>query len=188
MIGSHNSFSFLPIKGWKKILRPWIRCQEYNIQGQIEYNVKYFDIRVRKYKNEWWLCHNTALFCPLKDRIEDLRRINNNDGYVRIILDVRKKPKYNAELLKRDFLDNLIPILNTKYYLCIDSIIVFWEWKELNTNRKIIQYEYHNSVISPWYKYILGNKRFASKYNEEKINEAINNKTSVMLLDYVNIK
>ena len=34
MLGSHNSMSYLPIKGWKKILKPWIKCQDLTIQEQ----------------------------------------------------------------------------------------------------------------------------------------------------------
>lgn len=34
MIGSHNSLSYLPIKGWRKILKPWVKCQSKTIEEQ----------------------------------------------------------------------------------------------------------------------------------------------------------
>ena len=48
LVGSHNSFSYLPPKQW--YLRPfaWIaRCQNLNIQEQWNQGVRYFDIRIR---------------------------------------------------------------------------------------------------------------------------------------------
>lgn len=186
MIGSHNSFSFLPIKGWKKILKPWVKCQKYNIVGQYSCNVRYFDIRVRLHEGEWWLCHNSALFDKLENRQEDFMFIGRQKASVRIILDVRKAPK-NATEYKSIFLNSLIPTLRLKYDLNIDSIIVFWEWREYCLYKNIVQHEYHVSVSAPWYKYILGTKLFAKLNNKNHL-ELKEDTKQVMLLDYVNYR
>ena len=46
MIGSHNTFSYLPIKNrWRKIFKPWYKCQDKTIFQQIANGARFFDIR-----------------------------------------------------------------------------------------------------------------------------------------------
>lgn len=193
MIGSHNSLSYMPIKGWKKILKPWVRCQSLSLEQQYQKGVRYFDIRVRIHKGEWWYCHNSALFEPVN---YDGNIVNGPLAWfkiskvpIRIILDVRKKPK-NAEAYQNDFL-SLIASLKSNGLL-IDSAIVYWTWKE-HAECKIIQEEYHSSVSAPWYKYILGTKWFAKHYNKQYLEGYQGNrkdledskKDTVVLMDYI---
>lgn len=185
MLGSHNSFSYLPIKGWKKILKPWIACQNLNIKEQYFKGINYFDIRVRWYKGTWWICHNTALFVSLDKVSQELYYLGRKQCTVRLVLDMRKEPK-DAQALTYLFY-TLQEYLVDKYNLRIDSRIIFWQWKEYNAHY-IKQEEYHNSVISPWYKYILGNKHFAKKYNNTYVNkEKIHDEKTVYLVDYIQL-
>lgn len=64
MIGSHNTFSYLPIKNkWLSFLKPWYKCQEYDIITQINKGVRYFDLRIKfSKKGELQIVHNKIVF------------------------------------------------------------------------------------------------------------------------------
>lgn len=54
MIGSHNTLSYLPPKNlWGKITRPWNKCQNKNLEEQVNADIDYLDIRINfiKMKN-----------------------------------------------------------------------------------------------------------------------------------------
>ena len=184
MLGSHNSLSYLPIKGWMKILKPWVQCQSLNIEEQYNKGVRYFDLRLRKdNNNNWWYCHNAAKFILMDINDDIISFLAEKKVYVRILLDVRTEPK-DGNSLKLDFL-NLCDYLETHKGLNIDSIIVFWEWKEYG-ERKIQQYEYHSSVSAPWYQYLLGTRWFAKHHNKDKTDsEYLRDDDKVLMLDYV---
>lgn len=184
MLGSHNSLSYLPIKGWKKILKSWVQCQSLTIEEQYNKGVRYFDLRIRRdNKKNWWYCHNSAKFILMEPNDDIITFLIEKKVYVRILLDVRTKPK-DAYNLKLDFLD-LCDYLKVYEGLNVDSIIVYWEWEEYEKS-KIQQSEYHSSVSAPWYQYILGTHWFAKHHNKDKINsEYLNNDNKVLMLDYV---
>ena len=60
MIGSHNTLSYLPPKNlWGKITRPWNKCQDKNLEEQVNAGIDYLDIRINFYKDEkWHFVHN----------------------------------------------------------------------------------------------------------------------------------
>ena len=63
MIGSHNTFSYLPAKHWwVTILKPWYKCQNKTIYEQYNSGVRYFDVRVRYINDKWCLVHNKIVF------------------------------------------------------------------------------------------------------------------------------
>lgn len=184
MLGSHNSLSYLPIKGWRKILKPWAKCQDKTLEEQYNSGIRYFDLRVRKESDEWWYCHNNAIFIPVKEYEEILNFLLEKKAYVRIILDVRKKPK-DAEEYKKAFLNLIDQFISNG--LKVDSAIVYWEWKDYHPNN-ITQYEYHSSVSAPWYKYILGTKWFANHYNKSYLKEnepKVLSENDVTLMDFI---
>ncbi len=63
MLGSHNSMTYLPLTGWSRILRPWVRCQSLTLMEQYNAGVRYFDIRIRLVNGKWRFCHNNAKVC-----------------------------------------------------------------------------------------------------------------------------
>lgn len=186
MLGSHNSMSYLPIKGWRKILTPWTKCQSLNIEEQYAQGVRYFDLRVRRYKNKgWWYCHNKAIFTPVMESKEILEFLIEKKAPIRIILDVRETPE-NTEDYKKDFLE-LVDWMKDNG-LQVDSVKVYWEWKEYG-EYKIKQYEYHASVSAPWYLYLLGTEWFAKWRNHDVYSLApMIMDDSVELLDYIQYK
>ena len=188
MLGSHNSLSYLPIQGWRKVLKPWAKCQSLTLEEQYEKGVRYFDLRVRKDKyGLWWYCHNNAIFVPVIEHKEVVDFLTDKQVKVRVILDVRKKPK-DAEDYKTEFLSLITEFFHNKVY--VDSAIVYWEWHEYLI-RSVKQYEYHVSVSAPWYKYIFGTKWFAKLYNKKYFDgnkEILESKDEVILLDYIQFK
>lgn len=186
MIGSHNSMSYLPIRGWRKVLAPWARCQNLTLQQQYELGVRYFDIRIKKINDVWHFVHNNADLGLYAHHIEEILLLSMRpDTWFRFILDERKTPCNPVEY-KADFLHTIQRLIDR--HVNIDSAIVFWEWKEYQKGKVIRQLEYHTSVISPWYKYILGTKWFAKAYNskaEEDNKWTAQSNTDVLLLDYV---
>ena len=189
MLGSHNSLSYLPIQGWRKVLKPWVKCQSLTLKEQYEKGVRYFDLRVRQDKyGLWWYCHNNATFALVFEHEEIIDFLADKQVKVRVILDVRKKPEKNAEEYKSDFLTLITVFFRNN--LKIDSAIVYWEWHECLI-RTIKQHEYHASVSAPWYKYILGTKWFAKHYNKKYLEEnkdILDSEDEVILLDYMQFK
>lgn len=186
MLGSHNSMSYLPIKGWRKILSPWTKCQSLTLEEQYQKGARYFDVRVRIHKGEWWYCHNNTLLEPIN---YDGNIVNGPLAWfkiskvpIRVILDVRKRPKC-AIAYQNSFLDLIVSLKSNG--LLIDSAIVYWTWQEYNDS-KIIQDEYHASVSAPWYQYILGTKWFARHYNKKYLeNRQHSGDNAVILMDYI---
>lgn len=61
MIGSHNSFTYLPSTNWlyNRFQRLW-RTQCKSIEEQYKFGIRFFDIRVYKEGNMWRLCHGAV--------------------------------------------------------------------------------------------------------------------------------
>lgn len=89
-LGSHNSFSYLPVKRWyMRWSRPWARCQSKTITEQIATGVRYFDMRVRfNGDGSVRLVHNSIEFKPYNLE-ESLHLINECECHMRLVLDIR---------------------------------------------------------------------------------------------------
>lgn len=204
MIGSHNTFSYLPTtKWWMKLLTPWHKCQQWNVINQVAFaGVGYLDIRVRfNNYNEPVLVHNNITYQAPNDNIlyfisDELYPLHPKKPIpCRLILDERIKPGENLKAGKQlflfkeliDYMQNAPFISNLLY---IDEARIYWDWQHPLIKSKYNIQEIHTSVCSPWYKYILGTKWFAKRNNKSVlVNDQmiIDNKT-VYLIDYVNIK
>ena len=91
-IGSHNSWSYAPIKQWY-IPAFVCKCQNIDIKEQYIRGVRVFDLRVRRYKGNWYTAHGSA--CFLTDFLSDLRWLNTQDDIVsvRVLLEYNSIPK-----------------------------------------------------------------------------------------------
>lgn len=185
MIGSHNTLSYLPPKNlWGKITRPWNKCQDKNLEEQVNDGIDYLDIRINFYKDEkWHFVHNRVDYGVVDDEI--WKYIGKTKLPIRVIYDQRSKPK-DASYETNHFEVYLFTI-RQKYNVNIDSAITYWDWKE-HYKPFIRVKEFHASVSAKWYQYLLGCKWFAltyageHKYKYPDIDECIN---EVLLLDYV---
>lgn len=191
MIGSHNTFSYLPIKNrWLLFLKPWYKCQEYDIITQINKDVRYFDVRIRfSKKGELQIVHNKIVFdinekqfWDIMNNVKELATKLNTVLYFRVILDIRKKP--NDELNQIYWFSQFTNKFSQyNEHIILVQAIVYWNWTIIDyiSTPEII--EDHASVNAKWYEYMLGNKYYAAKVGVKYINEKSNDK--VFLIDYV---
>lgn len=93
MFGSHNSWTFRkPIKWYLKPLCFIAKCQDVDIQTQMkDYNISLFDLRVRFINNEPYIHH--GLFNYGKVDYADLKLLNDNNCYLRVMLESNSKMK-----------------------------------------------------------------------------------------------
>ena len=93
MFGSHNSWTFrTPVKWYLKPLYFLAQCQEVDIQTQMkDYNISLFDLRVKFINNEPYIHH--GLFNYGKVDYADLKLLNDNNCYLRVMLESNSKMK-----------------------------------------------------------------------------------------------
>lgn len=195
MIGNHNTFSYLPcMKWWMKLLSPWHRCQSKS--DLCAENCNYFDVRVTWYNKHWCFCHNKMIYKAtdvvrlITSRIQ-LSSYLNEPIYIRLILDIRKKPRNSKEIIYE--FNNLIEMLKSNYYIsqhpeALDEIRIFWDWQHPIKESAFNIIEDHVSVKGKWWEYLLGTKYYAKKHNNVyQSKEYIDDKNNVYLIDYTDI-
>ena len=185
MIGSHNTLSYLPPKNlWGKITRLWNKCQDKTIEEQFNRGVDYFDIRINFYSdNNWHFVHNRVDYGIIDKTI--WKYIGETNLPVRVIYDRRSKPKDCTH--EAHCFEIYLWYIRQKYNVNIDSAITYWDWKEY-CKPFIKVKEFHASVSSKLYQYLLVCKWFAINYNTFGKDITMNDLTSineVLLLDYV---
>ena len=87
MLGSHDSFTFAQPKNrlWNLISWTW-RTQNLDINKQMELGVQYFDVRVRKDRGKWRICHGKVDFNITYESLRDI--VDLFSGYkLRLILE-----------------------------------------------------------------------------------------------------
>ncbi len=99
ILGSHNSWSFLPPrKWWQKALAFTARCQRLNIQEQYALGVRCFDLRLKLIGKHWHVVHNSFDYGLLDDVMYDLgwlhRLCREGSIYIRVLHDVRRRKDY----------------------------------------------------------------------------------------------
>lgn len=105
-IGSHNSFTYLPVRQWW--LKPFAfvaRCQRVNYEEQINLGVTLFDLRIRFDKDDMpIICHGTTEYKHDYTFIQDFFKYCQKVGgiSVRVVLELNEKNTYQ-EILFREF-------------------------------------------------------------------------------------
>ena len=182
MIGSHNSYTFLPAKcrlfNWFSFL--W-RCQTRNIYEQKKSNVYYFDIRVRRDEDVWRVCHGIVDFNLTFNSLEEIMNVFPNK-YVRLILERGDTTLFKEEIAR---LEDKYPSL---VFSCIKK-----NWEILvNRDLSII-----DSTYTPWlsglsfwenirrFNFFSTIKRWAKKHNPI-INDIVIKDSKVHFMDYIN--
>ena len=190
MLGSHNTLTYFPIKGlFGGIMKNWSKCQEINYIQQYEKGVRYFDVRIKFNKNKPVVVHNKNIYRAGENELNQLFSfLNIKKGcYVRLGLDIRKKPKDANKQLK--LFKEYISTLQHKYpFMKIDDAIVFWNWEHIITPTIRVT-EKHASVTSNW-EVVKTPKNYASKHNNEIRNtykNVLNSNKEVLLIDFVNL-
>lgn len=91
-LGAHNSWTFAkPINKW--VPRFIYKCQRVDIQKQYDLGARWFDLRVKYYRDNFYIAHGSVVLNA--DFEKDLKWLNqHNDVYVRVLLEYNKNPNY----------------------------------------------------------------------------------------------
>lgn len=175
-LGTHNSITGYKGKGiLSKLLTPFARCQTKSVNEQFNCGVRYFDIRIKYYKNKFVLCHGLWIA----------------DVSINCIFDTlnylgRKSPIYVDITLETDngkdkFFDYVVKLKNSFNYINIARVNYKkpnWEcihiYNIINTVNRFITLDkssWHTYIPIPW----LWNKI----YKFENIDNTINIKDFV---------
>lgn len=199
MIGSHNTFSFAPVKQW--YLRPikfMGRCQRADIFSQFAiYNVRYFDLRlVFNKKGELNVAH--GIFHWDVDIDSELSWLNLWDEtvYVRVILEQNSERK-NQAFFDEKFIEKCKELQEKYKRLIFVGGNRKYDWAKLydfNTTEPTLDDRYSSTTrlfgerkhdfvdklddLWPWLYAKIHNKELYSKGTDK----------DVLFLDFVDIK
>lgn len=208
MIGSHDTFTYLkPTCGlYNHFSRLW-RTQCKTIKEQYERGVRFFDIRVCKYRKQWAFAHGLVTFPILFPTITDICRYIEKEyplAVYRIVLErggILVEDLFNCQVREYNRLnkDNNLWLADVKFHrhwrgeLINNSERLYWKgyaftrnsctWTEPNK-------ELHGSVgVHNFWKINL--KKEARKINSQigmgdltKLQEMYEDPTRLYLLDY----
>lgn len=191
MLGSHNTLTYNKIRGWRKLLTPWSKCQEVDYKKQYELGVRYFDIRIKFINNLPVAVHNKNVYKFGHTELDEMFSWMNEkeDCYFRIVLDIRKTPK-DADK-QGDLFEKYIANIEGKYpNINIDEALIAWDYTHTRLDRehKYI-YEKHASVTSNW-EVIKTPKHYAKQHNGSirySYKATLKSDNSALLIDFVNI-
>lgn len=186
ILGSHNSWSYLPPKKWyMKPLRFTAQCQDWDIKTQYEHGVRCFDLRLRYDKDTLQVVHGEIIFkITCGQLLEDLGWLNaHKDVYVRVIHDVRTKKQYeksSRKHFKNDCAAFEKLFKNIKFY------------NAQNLYNRETEYDFKNNpTCLELYSSVVGSKvddlypRYYAKKNNKKIYQEGTTK-QILMIDFVN--
>ena len=190
IIGSHNSWSFLPPRKWW--LKPFAfiaKCQNKNIFKQLSvYNVKCFDLRARfNKKGEIVISHGFMEYKYSKEELfHDLTLLNNNECLLRILHEVRIKKQYTKESTEKFIaLCEEIQAKFPKIKLWCGRNLYNWS-VDYDFPYKPSCEEKYSSVCKPryiddWFPWV-----YAKLNNKKNLKKGTT--SDILLIDYVNIR
>lgn len=170
--GTHNSATGYKGAGLlSKLITPFARCQNKTIEEQIANKCKFFDIRLKKHKGKYVLCH--GLWYTNKNIDEVFTAINNRaktqDIYVSICLE-NKNGDINDFV---DFSTKLIKKYKRIKYTAISIKKPVWRdiyvYNFVNTKKLFKPLDFstwHTYIPIPW----LWNKIYKIKEDKSRIN------------------
>ena len=190
VLGSHNSWSYLPPKQWW--LRPFAfiaKCQNVDIKTQYEkYGVRCFDLRI-KFDGGTYIAHGFCKYRYTKEQLtDDLLWLNDKkDCYVRVLHEIRRKREYNEEenLQFRVYCHFLEANFKNIKFWCGRNLYN-WEYDWYFDTEEPSCHENYASVSK--YKYLIGwwPWLYAKLCNKEIRNSTY--KEDILLVDFINIK
>lgn len=202
MLGSHNSWTFSPIKHWwQKPLKMCVQCQDKNIYEQYAEGVQFFDLRLKVHANgNTDVAHGCIIFkTDWKDDLEELNKLSkeNYPIYVRVILEYNKKPN-DWSIIEKKFqaiCANLICV-----YPNLTFVGGYPKYNMTNgylpecQQMLVDKYSSTTSLFKTSAKSILGQvddlypKYYASKYNKKNkklYKDILESKDKVLFIDFV---
>lgn len=191
IIGSHNSWSYLPPKKWwMKLLKFTAKCQSKSISEQYtKYGVRCFDLRIRESLDGYpRICHGIIEYdIEFDDILYYLDYLNSKgDCYVRVIHEVRNKKDYvYRNVYWFAMLCNIFESRFPRIKFWCGRNLYNWE-KDYNFKEEPSCEEKYSSVCPPnliddWWPW------FYAKFHNKKIRKEGTDK-EILLIDYVNLK
>lgn len=195
MIGSHNSFTYLPPRRiWFKPFTFIWRCQDKNINEQKEIGVNYLDVRVRWDKRYecWRLAHGIVDLGNFKYKTlyDVVNVINTLDCKYRLILE-----RGNSDV-KNKFIQDFNAICPMDLLDC-DKVIIKKSWSIIHTHKgsniiNCIDYSYvpfhtGNDLKGKSKLNISTIKNWARKHNPKILKSMNKSKSTLYFMDYVGI-
>ncbi len=191
IIGSHNSWTFLPVKKWwMNLIRFTARCQNEDIRKQyLLHNVRCFDLRVFFNENdELTIRHGIIEYDYNEEQLfNDLRFLNDRTEqcYIRVLHEVRSEKKYTeheTEMFQLfcKKLEKTFPRLKFWCGRNLVNWIVDYRFKNEPTCEEKYSSVCPPRVIDDWIPIIY------AKLNNKKIRKAGTNK-DILLIDFVNL-
>ncbi len=188
IIGSHNSWSYLPPKKfWMKLIKFTAKCQSLNIKEQYKLGVRCFDLRVRFNKDKIAKIYHGIIeynYSPI-ELYEDLSWLNKQSDkvYIRILHEIRNKKNYTIDSIN-SFID-FIELVKFRF-----PKLIFWCGRNLYNWEKDYDFgedptcdEKYASVCSPkliddWIPWW-----FAFRNNKKIVKEGTDK--DILLIDFV---
>ena len=197
VIGSHNSWSYLPPRRWwMKPIAFTARCQRVSIREQYErYGVRCFDLRVRFNKYGLGIvAHGIVEYCFTASKIyEDLAWLDaQGDCYVRVLHEVRSARQYRKRQtnLFRHFCYRLENEYKNIRFWCGRELYC-WGYdyhfyvNEANAEEPPCEEKYASvcppKLIDDWWPWL-----FAVRKNRDIL--AAGTKRDILLMDFVDIR
>ena len=189
ILGSHNSWSYLPPKKWW--LRPFAfmaKCQKVSIRQQYEnFGVRCFDLRIRYTKWKLQVVHGFMVYnINTLQLLDDLEYLNSKgDCFVRVVHEVKSKKQWE---FSKPFFKSFC------YTKSVDFPNIKW-WCGRNLYNWNVDYDFGNkprctekyaSVCAPrliddWCPWIY------ARINNANIRQKKYEKDEILLIDYVDI-
>ena len=128
ILGTHNSATGAKLVWWQRpftwLLQPFSRCQDKSIDEQLEDGVRWFNLQVTYYKEDWYFSHGTTIynlkFWDVLDKL--LRKARKNRPiYIQVYYDDNFFIKKNNE--KWEHFKKMIENECVGYYVKIQR---FW--------------------------------------------------------------
>ena len=189
VIGSHNSWSYLPpLHWWMWPFKFMAKCQSKTIKEQYELGVRCFDLRVLF--DKYGIVHVAHGFMKYNidssELNENLNWLNNKgDCYVRLIHEVRRKSQYTAlaKICFQGFCFYVLKYSNIKWWC--GRNLYNWDF-DYDFGPEPTCEENYSSVMPPkwlddWFPWLyakLNNRKILSKGTDKDI----------LLIDFVNTK
>lgn len=183
MIGTHNSYTYLPARNKIFELFSFLwRTQVKDIAQQKEIGVTYFDVRVRRDRHVWRVCHGLVDFNKTFKSIEEI--VSTFNPYrVRILLE---KGNCNDEVSFIKELDKCLNCPNLSFVGIKRGWMVI-----INRDPNMIDYTYTPwlSGLSFWenikrFNFLSTIKKWAKKHNPV-INNDMKKDNNLYFMDYV---
>lgn len=187
MIGSHNSLSYLHTKS---IFKSWAKCQEVNYIKQYNLGVRCFDIRIKFKKDIPVIVHNNVTYEGGEELLNQFFKFINNkeDCYLRLILDIRSKPKDHEKQIEL-FKEYIEYIKSNFPKIKWNCAYISWNQIYFVDNDYPLMMENHASVMNevcvfkkPIHYAKKNNKRLSDSFKE-----VIEASDKVLLVDFVEL-